>query len=272
MTLPTNILSDDICIFPDYAGKILPTLASDNINDGSISYQFNEHGYRSLSFTKKSSFNILTLGCSWTMGIGVQEQQSWPSLVSNRFQNATVFNYGMYGVSVSFIAKNFYKILCSGMIPNVCLIMWPGFSRRDYINKEGQFRKIGGFRKAHATDPVWKNHPEDLMYLELQNDYQDIMKFWEAYKFVEVTSKLYNVPVFHTVAGYYYEIFKQNDDLIKNFIDNSTFFRPFSCYKNDKKGRDKQHPGPMWHQKFANNFLTFIEDYNETKKIFTNIK
>lgn len=271
MTLQTNILSDSVCIFPEYANKILHTAATDKVNDGTIVYTFNEHGYRSPSFTEKSRFNILSLGCSWTMGVGVQEQQAWPYVVSEKFKDSKLFNYSMYGVSVSFVAKNFYKIISSGIVPDMCLLMWPGFSRRDYINKEGQFRKIGGFRKAHTTDPVWRNHPEDLLYLELQNDYQDILNFWEAYKFVEVTSKLFNVPVFHTIAGYYYEIFNQHQDLL-NFIDRKTFFHPTECFRNDNKGRDQQHPGPEWHRNFAHNFLKFIEEYNETEKIFTNFE
>ena len=160
-----KILSDNVFVFEQYKNKILPTLASDIIDDGTIKYNMNEHGYRSESLKNISNYNILTLGCSWTMGIGVNDDLIWPNLVGKKF--GKVFNYGMYGVSTSFIAKTLYKIVTSEFIPNMVLIMWPGFSRRDYIKENGLFKKIGGFRMANDNDLIWKNEDEDLMFVQL---------------------------------------------------------------------------------------------------------
>ena len=60
-----NILSNNIITYPQYANRTLYTMASDNSN--TIKYEMNEHGYRSQSPTNHSDYNILTLGCSWTM-------------------------------------------------------------------------------------------------------------------------------------------------------------------------------------------------------------
>ena len=51
----------------------------------------NEHGYRSNSFKDKSEYNILTLGCSWTMGVGVRNEAIWPTLVKEKIQTSLVF-------------------------------------------------------------------------------------------------------------------------------------------------------------------------------------
>ena len=39
-----KILSDNVFVFEQYKNKILPTLASDIIDDGTIKYNMNEHG------------------------------------------------------------------------------------------------------------------------------------------------------------------------------------------------------------------------------------
>ena len=78
------ILSNDIFVNKSYTNKKLKTLATDVFNDGSIVYDMNEHGYRSNSLKDKSDYNILTLGCSWTMGIGVKNENIWPSQLRNR--------------------------------------------------------------------------------------------------------------------------------------------------------------------------------------------
>jgi hypothetical protein len=236
-----NILSYNIFVLEKYKNKKLSTLATDLIDDGTIVYDMNEHGYRSNSIKEKSDFNILTLGCSWTMGIGLNVDETWPMLIGNEF--GKTFNYSMYGVSTSFVAKTFYKFVSSQFTPNLVLIMWPGFSRRDYMKDDGSFKKVGGFRTAHSKDIVWKNETEDLLFLELRNDYQDLMIFWESYKFVETIAKLYNIKIFHKVAGYYHG-----------------FFEPKNCYKNDKLARDGEHPGKNWHYNFSQEFLKFIKN------------
>jgi hypothetical protein len=138
--------------------------------------------------------------------------------------------------------------------------MWPGFSRRDYINDDGVFKKVGGFRPALSTDIVWKNDDEDLLFIQLRNDYQDLMVFWEAYTLVETIAKLHNVKVYHTIAGYYYDVFKELKPHLKSTINSNTFFEPIDCYKNDSMGRDCEHPGENWHKQFANSFYEFIKD------------
>ena len=211
-----NILSNDIISYPQYANKTLSTLASDN--SGLITYEMNEYGYRTSKTVREvPQYNVLTVGCSWTMGIGVDNNLIWPTLMGDRL--GRMHNYGMYGVSTSFITKTLYKFLNSIKTPDIVLIMWPGFSRRDYITETGEFRKIGGFRTATNKDPVWRNNEEDLLFLQLRNDNQDLMEFWEAYQFVESLSKLYRIKTFHTVAGYYYEIYKKLKPKLENTIN-----------------------------------------------------
>jgi hypothetical protein len=255
-----NIISNDIIINSNYINKSLTTIATDLNDDGSILYNMNEHGYRSNSLTSKTDYNILTLGCSWTMGVGVKNELIWPTILSNKIGKGSLFNYGNYGISTSFIAKTFHKFVSSQFTPNVVFIMWPGFSRRDYLKEDGIFKKVGGFRPAKSNDIVWKNDDEDVLFIQLRNDYQDLMIFWEAYTFVETIAKLHNIKVYHTIAGYYYNVFKELKPHLNSTINYDTFFEPTDCYKNDLMGRDLEHPGENWHTQFANSFYEFVKD------------
>lgn len=256
-----QILSDNIFVFNNYKNKKLKTLATDLYDDDTIIYDMNEHGYRSISMDEKSNYNLLTLGCSWTMGIGVDNENIWPNIIGKKL-NAKTFNYGMYGTSTSFVAKTLYKFISSQFTPDLVLIMWPGFSRRDYIREDGSFKKIGGFRPAKENDIVWKNQSEDLAFLEIRNDYQDLMIFWEAYNFVETIAKLYNIKIYHTISGYYYDVFKTLKANLNYTINYDTFFEPIYCYKNDYTARDKEHPGKQWHINFSNEFYDFLKKTN----------
>lgn len=258
MSSLNNIFSNDITEFTQYKNKVLYEMATDKT--GKIEYKMNEHGYRSKPLKGKHDMNILTLGCSWTMGVGVDNDKIWPSMIGKQFDNSIVFNYGMYGVSCSFISKLCYKILHSGIVPDLILVMWPGFSRRDYINKDGEYRKIGGFRMAHNDDVVWRNREEDLNFLELQNDYQDINEFWLSYKFLESLCNNFGIKVHHTIVGYYYEIFEKHYEYLKSFIDEDNFFIPKSVYKNDLKAVDGEHPSERWHKEFSDEFFRTISN------------
>lgn len=48
----------------------------------SITYRFNKQGFRGDDFDSTQP-TLLTLGCSFTMGIGLAEHQTWPWLVGN---------------------------------------------------------------------------------------------------------------------------------------------------------------------------------------------
>ena len=253
-----DYLSNKIITFPNYKDKVLYSLSTDNSNK--IEYRMNEHGYRSESLTTKGKLNILTLGCSWTMGVGVDNDKIWPSLIQKKYEDSVVCNYGMYGTSTEFLAKQYCRIIESGYEPNIVLILWPGLSRRDYLDEEGRHIKLFGWRTAYHQDPVSKGRPDiDLAFVTLQNDYQDLNVFWSSYKFVQsITPK--NTKVFHSIAGYYYEIFDKHFESIKEFIDLDNFFIPSNCYQNDRGAVDGSHPSSDWHNKFSNQFYHFIRN------------
>jgi len=256
-----DFYSNRIITFDDVRNVNSNELATDT--SGDITYTLNEHGVRSVSICDRSEYQILTLGCSWTMGIGVEFDKTWPQLISKKFKSAGVWNYGMYGISCSFIIRQCFKILNSGYIPDAIFVLWPGFSRREYFTSLGKYRKIGGHRLANDDDVVWKNNTPDIAFLELQNDYQDISEFWISYNFLVTLCNSYKIKLSHSIVGYYYEIFMANYEVLNKFINTDTFFVPTTSYQNDYGGSDGSHPGVEWHDKFATEFYNFINENND---------
>jgi hypothetical protein len=64
--------------------------------DSYFTYRFNSQGFRCREFDLTPS--LMTLGCSWTMGVGLPEHQVWPYLVSQELQ-LSCWNLGVGGSS-----------------------------------------------------------------------------------------------------------------------------------------------------------------------------
>ena len=103
----------------------------------SIVYNFNSYGYRTkefdLTLTKPK---ILCLGCSHTEGVGVKEQDTWPSQLQLLFPEFDLYNLGCSGASVDTVARLLINT-CSVFKPNKVFILWPDSSRYEtYSFKE----------------------------------------------------------------------------------------------------------------------------------------
>tara|TARA_R110000823_G_scaffold70028_1_gene161814 strand:+ start:262 stop:981 length:720 start_codon:yes stop_codon:yes gene_type:complete len=75
--------------------EYLQNLGWDKVD--SIEYKFNSHGFRTHEF--RSQKNIIALGCSFTVGTGLEQKQIWPSLLEN-YLNIPVYNLGVFGNSL----------------------------------------------------------------------------------------------------------------------------------------------------------------------------
>lgn len=63
-------------------------------------YTLDEHGHRRVPQPEgEKAFHLATFGCSLTFGIGVNDEETWPSLVAGHWPEAHVYNFafGSYG-------------------------------------------------------------------------------------------------------------------------------------------------------------------------------
>jgi len=79
-------MNRDYAAWPDLANSTQRELGSDD--SGKTTYRINRDGFRGKDF---DDISVIALGCSITFGIGVHEEDAWPSLVEKQL-NKSVAN------------------------------------------------------------------------------------------------------------------------------------------------------------------------------------
>ena len=190
-----------------------------------IKYTFNEHGFRSDPFNIKSDINVLAVGCSMTVGVGVDQNENWPNRLKQKIiektqKSVSMWNLATSGASCDYVSRIIAKSI-SSLQPNLIVIFWPPISRLE-IPTQYEGKIIQGF--PHM----------DIFPKELVDEKYFIYNFRKNKLLVDAISKNYDIPI---ISNPVFEI----DPLGRKF--------PFI---KDTSGRDGQHPGPTWHENIAN--------------------
>lgn len=192
-------------------------------NQDPILYDINKYGFRSDDFPEKECRDSITfIGCSNTVGVGIQKEKSWPFLLAKRL-NLKEINLGIGGGSTdsAFRVYNEWQPIHKSKI--TCFLLPP--SARLEITKKGSWRNIGH----------WSENENDIE-LEFLTELLD--------------DTLNQVRVDRNAAAVKYIAQKTNSDLV--IIPYNTKF------KNDY-GRDNMHAGPIWHEQIAEEFYNRIK-------------
>jgi len=102
-----------------------------------IHYRFNSRGYRCAEFDRKADLRVVTLGCSYTFGIGVAEEETFSHLVTRQLADelevsAVNWNLAIPGASNDYMTRALHLAL-PVLDPHVVLLFFTHLSRREYI-------------------------------------------------------------------------------------------------------------------------------------------
>lgn len=167
--------------------------------ENSITYSFNEYGYRSDSFQNidNSAFNILVCGASSTVGIGVPVEKTWPQLLKGKFKNSRIFNLAVQGASGDFVTRTVFQTI-EIIKPDIVSIFWPDASRFEVI-KNHTIKQFGVWYNDYPAifaDDDYQNHNlrKNIEFVKalcacnnshftsiIENDFLDSMKTHELY-------------------------------------------------------------------------------------------
>jgi hypothetical protein len=184
----------------------------------SFNYQFNSHGFRGPELTANADFKILVSGCSFTEGIGLPYDQTWPELLAAKIPGAISINLGQGGHSGDYAARSIYKTI-DIIKPNLVVVVWPPIPRYETIDKDGIARSktpVDDNFHSSYTDPYYAE------FQQLRNE-----------AFLETTCKAANVRLIHTRVGRRY----------KNTVQSAPLL---------SKARDNKHLGKWWHETVSN--------------------
>jgi lysophospholipase L1-like esterase len=222
--------------------KIFKTSGSDNT--GLCTYTYNELGFRGDSI-KKEGFKVMSLGCSITEGVGVNDNETWPAQFCSHMENGVNFNFGTGGRSNDFIVRcllTYYDVIK----PDLILIMYPSPLRREIYTKDGgiePFMPTASWGYLKETDDGIKTQ-EYLTYL--QDDNEDTINWYKN----------------HLLIKYFLESKKcnwiWNGRELKSleYDEPNRFDGDYGKYLD--LGIDNTHPGPNHNKTYANKLHDFI--------------
>jgi hypothetical protein len=163
-------------------GKSYTTSGSDN--SGLCTYTYNELGFRGESISKEG-FRIMSLGCSNTEGVGVNDDQTWPYQFSKLIPNGVDFNFGTGGRSNDFISRcliSYYDIIK----PDLVLVMYTSPTRREIYTKDGGIEPFvpsvsWGFMEETQNGREIQEH-----LTHLQNDTEDHINWYKNHMLIKL--------------------------------------------------------------------------------------
>ena len=221
---------------------------------GLCTYTYNELGFRGDSIHKKG-FKIMSIGCSNTEGVGVNDDETWPHQISKLIPNGVDFNLGWVGGSNDYISRaliTFYEILK----PDLVLIMYTSPLRREVYTKDNGVEPYMPTSAREYMEETEDGKKIQKYLTELQNDNEDLINWYKNHQLIKyfLESKgcnwLWNgwfeIPTFPAT---WYGIPKEYND---NRFDGN-YFSP-----QIDKGVDGIHPGPKTNYEYACNVYEYL--------------
>lgn len=186
---------------------------------GAIIYRINSNGFRSKEFELVDC--VLTLGCSYSMGIGLPETDIWPTLVGNHI-NLQVYNLSWPGASADtcfMLAQYWIPVLK----PQLVVFAAPPLHRFDLLNQT-----------EHTTYMPGQDLPAD-----------NFVKTWFT---EDRNAKLNNIRNKYAVAG----LCAEYNVPCLTYNAHEYFAR---SREEVEYARDYMHAGPLGHKLFAERII-----------------
>jgi hypothetical protein len=234
--------------------KTYKTSGSDNTE--LCVYTYNELGFRGDSI-KKEGFKVLSLGCSHTEGVGVNDNETWPAQFCNLIENSVNFNFGVGGRSSDFIVRcllSYYDVLK----PDLVLIQYPNISRKEIYTSNGgvePFMPQTSWGYLLETDDG-KDIQNNMV--SLQNENSDFINWYKN----------------HLLIKYFLES-KEANWLWNGSLYIPSDYKEFNRFDGDffifiDKAVDGSHAGPIHNKKYAEKLINYIS--SEFPSYIPNIK
>jgi hypothetical protein len=145
-----------------------------------VEYRFNEIGYRTNSIESFTGNEILAIGDSFTLGLGVAQQHSWPEQLS-ALLNYPVLNFSLNGASNAWMQRKTMQLL-NRFTPQAIVVHYTFSHRRERTNT------------SWTDDERTECEP---FYTDLEN-YQDWKQTFDYFECLNIPVVHGFVPNWHT--------------------------------------------------------------------------
>lgn len=160
--------------------------SSGSDNSGVNTYTYNEIGYRGDS--TNTEIDLLTIGCSHTEGIGVNDNETWSYYLA-QLLGYTHINLGYTGRSNDYISR-VLSLYIRQFKPKQVAVMYTYPSRREYWTEYGP-QPFGANSWGYFDD-----NPEEYIALSrLSNEYEDKQNFIKNHLLVQLACEATNTKL-----------------------------------------------------------------------------
>lgn len=144
--------------FQDERGHFVSTDDDTHPAPSDCIYRFNSLGFRGEEFDPAARLKIFVAGCSYTFGLGVPDEQTWPVLLKKLLADrlgipldqANLQNFSQVGASNGYIARTIVR-QCDRVRPDVAVIAFTHRERSEYL-APGVTRNLGLWDLDHPAD------------------------------------------------------------------------------------------------------------------------
>ena len=236
-------------------GKSLSTSGSDNT--GICTYTYNELGFRGDS-QYKDGFKIMSIGCSLTEGVGVNDNETWPYQFTELISNGANLNFGCGGRSNDYILRcliTYYDLIN----PDLVLIMYTSPQRREIYTGNGGIEPFIPTLSWGYLNETEDGRKIQNCLIELQNENEDFINWYKNHQTIKLFLESKNCNWLWNGS---FEIPKDYSEF--NRFDGDYMSQPFVDL-----GVEGFHPGPSHNRLYVNKLMNHIQTNfpNYLKKI-----
>lgn len=165
-------------------------VAQDRTGWPEVTYDINSHGFRcppfqTIDYTKQQ---ILVVGCSFSFGMGLNQNHLWHDYLNDGFPEAQIWNLGVPGCSNDTITRLVYRA-APVIRPSIIIIQWSHFNRREYITDTNRIKRILPNHPRFHTDATeaYKG------FFDMHNKFNDQYCFDKNLAFMSMIAKGHNI-------------------------------------------------------------------------------
>ena len=201
-----------------------------------IYYRINQQGFRGDDFDE-SQEHIVTFGCSFTFGVGLSEEQTWPYMLA-KYLNLPVYNLALGGAS----ADRCYSLAeywLPKLKPRAVYMLTPFNTRLDIINGDFHQTILPNATLRYGDDVYWRS-----WIATSQNGLVNQRRNQAA---VAGLCHALGIPL---------RIYRIDDAIgVINYIPSTEQGKYQLSHFGSDRARDWLHRGPLWQEFVTENML-----------------
>lgn len=224
-------------------------------SENDITYAFNKHGYRCEEFDAAADIRMVSVGCSYVMGIGLPRHRLFHEQFAARLQSysgRTIVNWNLAlpGASNDYICR-LVLLATSCLRPQIVVVNFTHAGRREYASLANRLVPYNpGVRVDDRIGREICSH-----FDALSSPIDDQLNLFRNYKAIEALLRD-RTWIFSAIRSEAFEA-------VSSHMDQEHFA---GCLETTDLARDYAHPGPLSHDNLFTSYWDRFLELEAAKK------